>query len=338
LNHRILVTGGAGFIGSHICVALGEAGYTPLILDNLSNSDIHVVERLGSITGSQPRLIQGDVRDRTLLDRLFRVEGIDGVIHLAGLKSIGDSLVDPRSFYNSNVQGSLTLTAAMRAAGVKVLIFSSSATVYGEPECCPIPESAACRPVSPYGRSKHVAEQALSGLHRADPAWGIMLLRYFNPIGAHESGLIGDSPRGKFRNLLPTLCDVAAGLNDKLTVQGHDYPTPDGTAIRDYIHVMDVAEAHVAALRYTQQRSGLWALNLGTGNGHSVLDVVRTFERVSGRPIAYELGPRRPGDLPAYWADSSLAHTVLRWRPQRSLDTMCQDSWRWLLRSSGLAL
>lgn len=338
MSHCILVTGGTGFIGSHTCVALSEAGYTPVILDNLSNSDLRVVDRLGRITGSQPRFIQGDVRDRALLDRLFRDEGIGGVIHLAGLKSISDSLADPLGFYNNNVQGSLTLTAAMHAAGIKVLIFSSSATVYGEPDRCPIPESAACRPVSPYGRSKRMVEQALSTLHQADPAWRIMLLRYFNPIGAHESGLIGDSPRGKFRNLLPALCDVAAGLNDKLTVQGHDYPTPDGTAMRDYIHVMDIAEAHVAALRYAQPQSGLWALNLGTGSGHSVLDVIRAFERVSGRRIAYELGPRRPKDVPAYWADPSLAHAILGWKPQRSLDAMCHDSWYWRLRSSALAL
>jgi UDP-glucose 4-epimerase len=332
VSQRILVTGGTGFIGSHTCVALSAAGYTPLILDNLSNSDLRVIECLGKITGSQPRCIQGDVRDRALLDRLFRDEGIDGVIHLAGLKTISDSMADPLSFYDNNVQGSLTLAAAMRAAGVKVLIFSSSATVYGEPERCPIPESASCRPVNPYGHSKRVVEQALSDLYQADPAWRIMLLRYFNPIGAHESGLIGDSPRDGPNNLLPAICDVAAGLRDKLTVQGHDYPTPDGTARRDYIHVMDIAEAHVVALRYAQQKSGLWALNLGTGEGHSVLDVVRAFERVSGRQIAYELGPRRSRDVPAYWADPSLAYTTLGWKPQRSLDAMCQDSWRWRLQ------
>ena len=325
----VLVTGGAGFIGSHTCVALAAAGYTPVILDNLGNSDVRVLDRLRRITGSAPRLIEGDVRDKALLDRVLGAERFSAVIHFAGLKAVGDSVADPLTYYDNNVHGSLVLAAAMQQAGVQTLIFSSSATVYGEPDHSPIPEDAPCRPANPYGRSKRMVEEALADLHHAQPDWRIALLRYFNPVGAHESGLIGEHPHGKPNNLMPFVCQVAVGLRDKLLIHGNDYPTPDGTGVRDYVHVMDLAEGHVAALRHAEKQAGLVTLNLGTGHGASVLEVVHAFERASGRPLAYEVGPRRPGDVPAYWGDPSLAAATLGWRARRGLDQMCADSWRW---------
>jgi UDP-glucose 4-epimerase len=325
----VLVTGGAGFIGSHTCVALAAAGYTPVILDNLGNSDVRVLERLRQITGSAPQLIEGDVRDRALLDRVLGSERFSAVIHFAGLKAVGDSVADPLTYYDNNVHGSLVLASAMQQAGVHTLIFSSSATVYGEPDHSPIPEDAPCRPANPYGRSKRMVEEALIDLHHAQPGWRIALLRYFNPVGAHESGLIGEHPQGKPNNLMPFVCQVAVGQRDKLLIHGDDYPTPDGTGVRDYVHVMDLAEGHVAALRHAENQAGLVTLNLGTGHGASVLEVVHAFERASGRPLPYEVGPRRPGDVPAYWGDPSLAEATLGWRAQRGLDQMCADSWRW---------
>lgn len=329
MSLSILVTGGAGFIGSHTCVALAAAGYTPVILDNLCNSDVRVLDRLTRIIGTTPGFVEGDVRDREMLDKLFREHAISGVIHFAGLKAVGDSVADPITYYDNNVHGTFVLAAAMQAAGVRNLIFSSSATVYGDPDRSPIPEDAPLRPANPYGRSKLMVEEALSDLQRADPAWRIALLRYFNPVGAHESGLIGEHPQGKPNNLMPFVCQVAVGLRDKLAVHGGDYPTPDGTGVRDYVHVMDLAEGHVAALRRAEQKPGLLKLNLGTGQGASVLQVVNAFERASGRRIAYEIGPRRPGDVPAYWGDPTLAEATLGWRAQRDLDQMCADSWRW---------
>ena len=329
VQSSVLVTGGAGFIGSHTCVALAAAGYAPVILDNLGNSDVRVLDRLRRITGSAPRLIEGDVRDKALLDRVLGAERFSAVIHFAGLKAVGDSVADPLTYYDNNVHGSLVLAAAMQQAGVQTLIFSSSATVYGEPDQSPIPEDAPCRPANPYGRSKRMVEEALADLHHAQPDWRIALLRYFNPVGAHESGLIGEHPHGKPNNLMPFVCQVAVGLRDKLLIHGNDYPTPDGTGVRDYVHVMDLAEGHVAALRHAEKQAGLVTLNLGTGHGASVLEVVHAFERASGRPLAYEVGPRRPGDVPAYWGDPSLAAATLGWRARRGLDQMCADSWRW---------
>jgi UDP-glucose 4-epimerase len=289
---RILVTGGAGFIGSHTCVALAQSGYEPLILDNLGNSDARVLERLARISGAAPAFIEGDVRDRALLDRVFATHDIAGVIHFAGLKAVGDSVAEPMAYYQNNVHGTWTLVEAMQAAGVKTLIFSSSATVYGEPDSSPIREDAPCRPASPYGRSKRMVEEALLDLQIAQPDWRIALLRYFNPVGAHESGLIGEHPQGKPNNLMPFV-------------------------------------SQVAALRHTEKAPGLVTLNLGTGTGASVLDVVKAFERASGRRIAYDIGPRRAGDVPAYWGDPALAQATLGWRARRGLDQMCADSWRW---------
>jgi UDP-glucose 4-epimerase len=329
MSRRVLVTGGAGFIGSHTCVALAAAGYTPVIFDNLCNSDIRVLERLRQITGSTPQLIEGDVRDEALLARVFADEPFAAVIHFAGLKAVGDSVADPLTYYDNNVRGSVALALAMQRAGVNTLVFSSSATVYGQPDHSPIPEDAPLRPANPYGRSKLMVEQALSDLHRAQPGWHIALLRYFNPVGAHESGLIGEHPQGKPNNLMPFVCQVAVGQREKLQIHGGDYPTPDGTGVRDYVHVMDLAEGHVAALMHARTRAGLSILNLGTGQGASVLDVVRAFERVSGRALRFDIGPRRPGDVPAYWSDPSLAKATLGWRAGRSLEQMCADSWRW---------
>ncbi|MDM0017572.1 UDP-glucose 4-epimerase GalE [Variovorax saccharolyticus] len=329
MSPTILVTGGAGFIGSHTCVALAAAGYAPLVLDNFCNSDVRVFERLARIIGSAPRFVEGDVRDRALLDRLFAEQPIAGVIHFAGLKSVGESVSDPLAYYDNNVHGSLVLAAAMEAASVHTLIFSSSATVYGATDRLPIGEGEALQPTNPYGHSKQMVEQALADLQRSDPRWRITLLRYFNPVGAHESGLIGEHPHGKPNNLMPYVSQVAVGLRDKLAVHGGDYPTPDGTGVRDYVHVMDLAEGHVAALRHAERQAGLATLNLGTGRGTSVLEVVKAFERASGRSIAYEIGPRRTGDVPSNWADPALAQATLGWRAQRGIDQMCADSWRW---------
>ena len=328
-NSLILVTGGAGFIGSHTYVALAAAGYAPLILDNFSNSDKRVLDRLQQITGEAPRIVQGDVGDGALLERVLGEHPIAAVIHFAGLKAVGDSVADPLTYYDVNVAGTLTLTRAMQAAGVTRLIFSSSATVYGEPAYSPIPETTPHAPASPYGRSKAMVEDMLADLHIAQPDWRIARLRYFNPVGAHESGLIGEDPQGKPNNLMPFVSQVAVGLREKLMVYGDDYPTPDGTGVRDYVHVMDLADGHVAALRHIERQAGLLTLNLGTGQGASVLDLINAFERVSGQHIAREMAPRRTGDVPACWADVSLARTTLGWHAQRGLDQMCADSWHW---------
>jgi len=325
----ILVTGGAGFIGSHTCIALAAAGYTPLILDNFSNSDRRVLDRLRQITGEAPALVHGDVGDAALLARVFEENRVAGVIHFAGLKAVGDSVADPLTYYDVNVAGTVTLTRAMQAAGITTLIFSSSATVYGEPAYSPIPETAPHAPANPYGRTKAMVENILADLHQACPEWRIARLRYFNPVGAHESGLIGEHPQGRPNNLMPFVSQVAVGLREKLMVYGGDYPTPDGTGVRDYVHVMDLAEGHVAALRHIERQAGLLTLNLGTGEGVSVLDLINAFERASGKKIARDIGPRRPGDVSACWADVSLARTTLGWHAQRGLDQMCADSWRW---------
>lgn len=328
-SNTILVTGGAGFIGSHTCVALTQAGFAPLILDNFSNSSERVLPRIHTISGATPALIHGDVRDGALLARVFAEHAIGGVIHFAGLKAVGDSVADPLAYYDVNVGGTVVLSRAMAAAGVKTLIFSSSATVYGEPERSPIPEDAPYAAASPYGRTKRMVEEILADLHHADPSWRIARLRYFNPVGAHESGLIGEHPNGKPNNLMPFVSQVAVGLRERLTVHGGDYPTPDGTGVRDYVHVMDLAEGHVAALRHVQKQPGLLTLNLGTGIGGSVLDVVKAFERVSGKPIPRDIGPRRSGDVPAYWGDVTQAKATLGWEAKRDIAQMCADSWRW---------
>jgi len=326
----ILVTGGAGFIGSHTCVALAQAGMPFLILDNFCNSRRSVPERLARITGAAPAIVEGDVRDAALLQRLFAEYPISAVIHFAGLKAVGESVREPLRYYDNNVAGSLALLQAMQAAGVRTLVFSSSATVYAESAVQPLREDFPLSATNPYGWSKFMVERMLADLDQAEPGqWRIARLRYFNPVGAHESGLIGEDPQDVPNNLSPYIAQVATGQREALSVYGNDYPTPDGTGVRDYIHVMDLAEGHVAALRYLQTHPGLLTVNLGTGRPVSVLDMVRSFERASDRPIPYRIVARRPGDLAQYWADASLAEQLLGWRAQRDLDRMCADMWRW---------
>ena len=326
----ILVTGGAGFIGSHTCVALAQAGIPHLILDNFGNSRRSVLERLGRITGVQPLFVEGDVRDADLLARVFAQHPIEGVIHFAALKAVGESVREPLRYYDNNVAGTVALLRAMQVAGVRTLVFSSSATVYGEPATVPIREDFPLSATNPYGWTKLMMEQVLADVDAAEPGqWRIARLRYFNPVGAHESGLIGEDPQGEPGNLLPYVAQVAAGQRASLSVYGNDYPTPDGTGVRDYIHVCDLAEGHVAALRYLNKHPGLLTVNLGTGRPVSVLEMVRAFEQASGRAVPYQLVARRPGDVAQCWADPALAQTLLGWSAQHGVDRMCQDAWRW---------
>ena len=326
----ILVTGGAGFIGSHTCVALAQAGIPHLVLDNFGNSRRSVLERLGRIAGVQPLFVEGDVRDADLLARVFAQHPIDGVIHFAALKAVGESVREPLRYYDNNVAGTVALLRAMQVAGVRTLVFSSSATVYGEPATVPIREDFPLSATNPYGWTKLMMEQVLADVDAAEPGqWRIARLRYFNPVGAHESGLIGEDPQGEPGNLLPYVAQVAAGQRASLSVYGNDYPTPDGTGVRDYIHVCDLAEGHVAALRYLNKHPGLLTVNLGTGRPVSVLEMVRAFEQASGRAVPYQLVARRPGDVAQCWADPALAQTLLGWSAQHGVDRMCQDAWRW---------
>lgn len=326
----ILVTGGAGFIGSHTCVALAEAQIPYLILDNFCNSRRSVLERLERITGKAPQWIEGDVRDGALVERVLKEHAIEGVIHFAALKAVGESVREPLRYYDNNVAGTVTLLRAMQSAGVRTLVFSSSATVYGEPATLPIQEDFPLSATNPYGWTKLMMEQVLADVDHAEPGqWRIARLRYFNPVGAHESGLIGEDPQDVPNNLLPYVAQVAVGLRESLSVYGDDYPTPDGTGVRDYIHVCDLADGHVAALRYLRQNPGLLTVNLGTGRPVSVLEMVRGFERASGRPVPYKIVARRPGDVAQCWADPALAEQLLGWRARLDLDRMCQDAWRW---------
>lgn len=329
---HILVTGGAGYIGSHTCVALAEAGHRVSVLDNFTNSSPRVMERLALLTGTTPQLIEGDVRDRADLDRLFAADSVDAVIHFAGLKAVGESVADPLAYYDNNVAGTLTLLGAMARAQVKTLVFSSSATVYGDPATVPIREDFPLAATNPYGRTKLMVEEILADLYRADPSWKLARLRYFNPVGAHASGLIGEDPRGTPNNLLPFIAQVAVSRRERLTIFGDDYPTPDGTGVRDYIHVMDLAEGHLAALDALARRptsEGMITVNLGTGHGVSVLEMVRAFEAASGRSIPFQVASRRPGDVASCYADPSRAQALLGWHARRGLAEMCQDAWRW---------
>ncbi|MBK7016896.1 MAG: UDP-glucose 4-epimerase GalE [Sulfuritalea sp.] len=325
----ILVTGGTGFIGSHACVALAQAGHELLILDNLCNSRADVVDRLQRICGRRPLFVEGDVRDSAVLDEVFDRHPVSAVMHFAGLKAVGESVARPLEYYDNNVHGTLQLLAAMRRAEVRTFVFSSSATVYGDPASVPIREDASRSATNSYGRGKLIVEDILADLHLAEPAWRIARLRYFNPVGAHESGLIGEDPRGVPNNLMPFVAQVAAGRRDCLNVWGNDYPTPDGTGVRDYIHVVDLAEGHVAALDYLTREGGLLTVNLGAGRGYSVLEMIRAFEEASGRPVPYRIAERRAGDIAQFWADPSLAKKLLGWKTKRGLDSMCADAWRW---------
>jgi UDP-glucose 4-epimerase len=332
----ILVTGGAGYIGSHTCVELLEAGYAPLILDNFCNSSPVVLDRIERIAGKRPDLVEGDVRDRALLDRLFAAHEVRVVIHFAGLKAVGESVAKPLEYYENNVAGSLTLFRAMADADVGSLVFSSSATVYGDPASVPIREYFPLSATNPYGRSKLIIEDMLRDLAKARPELRVALLRYFNPVGAHASGLIGEDPAGLPNNLMPYISQVAVGRLKELSVFGSDYPTPDGTGVRDYIHVVDLARGHLAALKALERQPGLVTVNLGTGQGYSVLNMVRAFEQASGRPVPYRLVDRRPGDVAACYADPTLAAELLGWRAEKGLAEMCADTWRWqLMNPSG---
>ncbi|MDP3249866.1 MAG: UDP-glucose 4-epimerase GalE [Polaromonas sp.] len=331
----ILVTGGAGFIGSHTCVALAAAGIPFLVLDNFCNSRASVLERVERITGAPVAFIEGDVRNADLLQRVFTQYPINAVVHFAALKSVGESVREPLRYYDNNVAGTVTLLRAMQAADVRTLVFSSSATVYGEPESLPIREDAPLSTQNPYGASKLMMEQVLADVEAAEPGlWRIARLRYFNPVGAHESGLIGEDPHDVPNNLLPYVAQVAVGLRERLSVYGGDYPTPDGTGVRDYIHVCDLADGHVAALRYLRDHAGLLTVNLGTGKPVSVLEMVQAFEQASGRPVPYQVVARRPGDVAQCWADPALAEQLLGWRAQHGIQRMCDDAWRW---QSGVA-
>ena len=326
---NILVTGGSGYIGSHACVALRAAGHSVTVVDNLANSRPEVLDRVARISGERPIFYEGDVRDRTLLRRIFAASPIDAVIHFAGLKAVGESVAQPLGYYDCNVGGAITLCEAMAESAVKTLIFSSSATVYGDPASVPIREDFPRSATNPYGASKLMIEDILADVAQADPGWRIGRLRYFNPVGAHASGLIGEEPKGVPNNLLPYVAQVAAGKRQRLSVFGNDYPTPDGTGVRDYIHVMDLVEGHLSALDYLLAKGGMLTVNLGTGCGYSVLDMVRAFEVASKRPIPFAVEPRRPGDIAACFADPALARQLLGWQARRGIEEMCSDAWRW---------
>lgn len=326
----LLVTGGTGFIGSHTVVLLLNAGYDVLVLDNLSNSQAQVIQTIEKICGRAPMFIEADIRDDAALDRLFNQYSIAAVLHFAGLKAVGESVANPLKYYDNNVNGSVQLFSAMQRAGVDKLIFSSSATVYGDPQFLPLTEDHPLSSTNPYGQSKLIVEQILQDWHQSQPESAICCLRYFNPVGAHPSGLLGESPSGIPNNLMPYIMQVAAGIRDQLTVFGSDYPTPDGTGVRDYLHVMDLAQGHVLALEKILSQTHLnLNINLGTGTGYSVLDMVKAAEQATGRHISYTLSARRPGDIAACWADPKQAQSVLGWTTEYSLEQMCADSWRW---------
>ncbi|HEZ7174912.1 TPA: UDP-glucose 4-epimerase GalE [Neisseria meningitidis] len=328
---KVLVTGGTGFIGSHTAISLIKAGYDVVILDNLCNSSINILPRLKEITGKDITFYQGDIRDRALLQKIFAEHKIETVMHFAGLKAVGESNVLPMKYYDYNVSGSLILAEEMAKAGVFSIVFSSSATVYGDPARTPITEDM---PVggttNPYGTSKYMVERILSDIQKSDSRWSVILLRYFNPVGAHESGLIGEQPNGIPNNLLPYICQVASGRLPQLSVFGGDYPTPDGTGMRDYIHVMDLADGHLKAMQAKAKESGVHIYNLGTGNGYSVLDMVKAFEAASGLDIPYQIKPRRDGDIAVCFADPAFTESQIGWKAQFGLSQMMEDSWRWV--------
>jgi UDP-glucose 4-epimerase len=327
---HVLVTGGLGYIGSHSCVELARDGHRLVIVDNLANSRPSVLQRIRELApGAGVEFVRADVRDAAALERAFAGTGIEAVVHFAGLKAVGESVADPQRYFDNNVGGTVTLLQAMDRHGVGQIVFSSSATVYGEPERLPYTESHRLQPMNPYGESKLRVERLLAERAQARASFLHATLRYFNPIGAHPSGRIGEDPRGTPENLLPYLTQVALGRLPRLRIFGGDYATPDGTGVRDYIHVMDLAAGHVAALRYLAAKRRSITANLGTGRGHSVLEMVHAFETATGRNVPYEIAARRPGDLPAYYADASLAARELGWKPQYGIEDMCRDAWRW---------
>lgn len=330
---KILVTGGAGYIGSHTCLELLAAGCEVVVLDNLSNARQESLRRVAEITGQTPCFVRGDVRDESALRQVFAGHQIEAVIHFAGLKAVGESVEQPLRYYDNNVNGSLCLLRAMDAAGVRRLVFSSSATVYGDPHVVPIREDFLLSVTNPYGRSKLMVEDILRDLCLSDPRWQVALLRYFNPVGAHESGLIGEDPNGIPNNLMPFLSQVAIGKRPEVVVFGNDYPTPDGTGVRDYIHVVDLARGHLKALDALRNTQGALTINLGTGRGYSVLEMIKAFSLACGRELPYRIAARRPGDVAASYADPAYAAKVLGWRAERGIEQMCADSWRWQSRN-----
>lgn len=331
---NVLVTGGAGYIGSHTCLELLKSGYGVVVIDNLCNSNPISLARVQELTGKTLKFCEGDVRDEALLHRIFAENEIGCVIHFAGLKAVGESVAKPWAYYDNNLNSTLVLTKAMKQAGMKNIIFSSSATVYAADNEMPLRETSrtgSC--TNPYGWTKYMTEQILSGISHADKSWSVVLLRYFNPIGAHSSGMIGEDPRGIPNNLMPYITQVAIGRREFLSIFGNDYDTPDGTGVRDYIHVVDLAKGHVCAIRYALENSGCQAFNLGTGIGYSVMDMVKTFERTNNVPVPYRIVDRRPGDLPALYADPSKSREILGWEATHNLEDMCRDSWRWQSRN-----
>ena len=334
-EQRVLVTGGAGYIGSHTCVELINAGFDVTVFDNFYNSHTEALSRIERITGKRIALVRGDVRDRAALVKALRESDAKAVVHFAGLKAVGESMEMPLTYYDNNVIGTLRLLEAMGECGVKALVFSSSATVYGEPQQLPLTEDHPLSATNPYGRTKLMIEEMLRDLHRSDSSWRFGILRYFNPVGAHPSGLIGEDPKGIPNNLMPFLAQVAVGRLEFLNVWGNDYPTPDGTGVRDYIHVVDLALGHLKALERLQGQAECLTVNLGTGTGYSVLEMVRAFERAASRSVPYRISSRRPGDIAACYADPKLALKLLGWRAERGLDIMCLDAWRWQSNNPG---
>ena len=326
---NVLVTGGAGYIGSHTSVELLNAGHTVVVVDNLLNSKKEAVNRVEKITGKNVKFYEGDIRDKKLLDKIFEENKIDAVINFAGLKAVGESCAKPLEYYENNIEGLLQLAFSMRDHNVKNLVFSSSATVYGKPKSVPIKEDFPLSTSNPYGSTKLFIEYILKDLYKADPSFNIAILRYFNPIGAHESGLIGEDPKGIPNNLCPYITQVAVGKRKELGVFGNDYNTHDGTGVRDYIHVVDLAKGHVLAVNKLAENPGLLIVNLGTGQGYSVLDMVKAFEKVIGKPLPYKILPRRPGDIDECYADPSYAYEVLGFKAEKTLDDMCRDAMRW---------
>ncbi|MEC4750577.1 UDP-glucose 4-epimerase GalE [Methylomicrobium sp. Wu6] len=332
----ILVTGGAGYIGSHTCLELLQANYSVVVVDNFCNSKEESLRRVEKLSGRKITLIRGDVRDRILLRKVFAEHKIDAVVHFAGLKAVGESVQKPLVYYDNNVAGSVALAEVMEEYGVRTLVFSSSATVYGNPDRLPFREDFPVgATTNPYGSSKLMIEQIYRDLVTSDPEWRIVLLRYFNPVGAHESGMIGEDPSGIPNNLMPFIAQVATGRLEELSVFGNDYATPDGTGVRDYIHVTDLALGHLAALKAIPEMSGVVAINLGTGRGFSVLEMVKAFEAVSGKKVPFRIVPRRPGDIGAYYADPTLAFELLGWKAERGIEAMCRDTWRWQSMNPG---
>ncbi len=334
MEGKILVTGGTGYIGSHTVVKLLEAGFPVVVFDNLSNSSRNVIARITNITGKQLSFIESDIRDRMALRNTFQNHAIQAVIHFAGLKAVGEAETNPLRYYDNNVAGSMVLFEEMALAGVQIIVFSSSATVYGDPGYSEYREDTPLAPVNVYGRTKLMVEDILCDIKKAQPDWRIALLRYFNPVGAHLSGTIGEDPSGTPNNLMPYIAQVAIGNRAELSIFGGDYPTPDGTGLRDYIHVDDLADGHLAALfKLTSSARSLITVNLGTGRPYSVLEMVRAFEKASGRPVPFKVVGRRAGDLAAYYADTRLAKSLLGWEARLGVDRMCEDTWRWQLNN-----